>query len=373
MMSARRVDLEVQAASSRRTRGFTAIAVVLDECAFLASGGESANPDTELLQALRPSLATTQGPMLLTSSPAAMEGIVFKLHKRHYGPLGDPRTLVVQSDSRTLNPKLSEAVVARAFDDDPEAADAEYGGNWRQPTSVLLERPIVERAATGTDVPTGRLPGVQYYGFIDVAGGTGKDSYTMAIGHRQHHEGRELAVVDLVFEQRPPFDPDEVTARASALLAEWGIHWVTGDRYAAAWPISSFGRCGIGYQHAILDASWLYLHVLPAFVAGRVVLPAGEPRLVDQLCRLRRIVGAGGRETVQHPRGGHDDVANAVAGLLWLLTPAQRVAPIVAPIICQGPAATAPHLTSGGAVGPFAELGGFTAKVSVDHPGSPGD
>jgi hypothetical protein len=38
----------------------------LDECAFLM-GDDSASSNTELMVALRPSLATTGGPMLLTS------------------------------------------------------------------------------------------------------------------------------------------------------------------------------------------------------------------------------------------------------------------------------------------------------------------
>jgi hypothetical protein len=43
-----------------------AVCITLDECAFLM-GDDSANSNTELMVTLRPSLATTGGPMLLTS------------------------------------------------------------------------------------------------------------------------------------------------------------------------------------------------------------------------------------------------------------------------------------------------------------------
>ena len=340
----RGIDLEVQAASWRRSRGFTAIAIVLDECAYF-HGDDATNSDAELMVALRPSLATTGGPMLLTSSPAAMEGVVYRLHKRHFGPQGDPQTLVVQADSRALNPSLSERVVARAYEDDPEAAQSEYGGSFRTPMSAYLERALVERAMAGGGAASTPNPGISYSAFVDVAGGNGEDSFALAIGHRERHDGREIAVVDLVFEQRPPFDPDVVTARCGTILSQWGISSVKGDRYAAAWPVSAFARHGITYWHATLDASALYLHALPAFTAGRVRMPDLH-RLADQLCGLRRHIASGGRETVQHPRGAHDDLANAVAGLLWMLTPVEPTMRFVEPILITR-SGTGPHLSRG--------------------------
>jgi hypothetical protein len=41
-----------------------------------------------------------------------------------------------------------------------------------------------------------------------------------------------------------------------------------------------------------------------------------HPRLAGQLCSLERRTARGGRDTIDHPPSGHDDVANAVAGAL---------------------------------------------------------
>ena len=81
----RSIDLETQPASWRFSRGFTSVSVTLDECAFFYCSDEAANSDTELLIVLRPSLSTTNGPMLLTSSPSNIEGVVYRLWKRHHG------------------------------------------------------------------------------------------------------------------------------------------------------------------------------------------------------------------------------------------------------------------------------------------------
>ena len=49
--------------------------------------------------------------------------------------------------------------------------------------------------------------------------------------------------------------------------------------------------------------------------SGRVDL-LEHPRLVAQLSRLERRTGRGGRDSIDHAPGDHDDLANAVAGAL---------------------------------------------------------
>jgi len=316
----RNIDLETQPANWRFSRGGTAISIALDECAFLYSADEHANTDTELMIALKPSLVTTGGPMLLTSSPSTMEGVVYRLWKRHYGAQGDPRVVIVQSDSRTLNPRLRQASIDRAYEDDPIAAEAEFGGQFRAPVAAYLDRAVVEKAVDKGVTGRVRLPGVTYAAHADVAGGTGSDSFCVAIGHRVRDAGRDICVIDVLFEARPPFDPELVTANAATLLRQWGVNTVTADAYAAGWPITAFSRHGIIFHAASLTTSELYLHTLPLWTAGRVSM-LDAPRAVDQLCNLRRKVGQAGRQQVDHSRNAHDDLACVIAGLLWKLTP----------------------------------------------------
>src|SRR5262249_40371910 len=118
------VDLEIRAASFRGLRGPTCVAVVAAEAAFF--GGEGAvNADTEILNAVRPALATTGGPLIVISSPYAKRGEVWNTFKRHYGACGDPRILVAQGESRSFNPTLPQAVIDRAIERDPAAASSE--------------------------------------------------------------------------------------------------------------------------------------------------------------------------------------------------------------------------------------------------------
>lgn len=58
------IAIEVQTASFRSARGFTLIAALCDELAFWRTD-DSANPDSEVLGALRPAMATIPNSMLL--------------------------------------------------------------------------------------------------------------------------------------------------------------------------------------------------------------------------------------------------------------------------------------------------------------------
>src|SRR6202040_2811828 len=109
--------------------GITLVGVLGDEIAFFQSEG-SANPDSEILNAVRPGLATTRGPLFMISSPYARRGELWRTYQKHFAN-GDPLILVAQGSSPDLNPSLPQSVVDRAMERDPASAQAEYGGLFR--------------------------------------------------------------------------------------------------------------------------------------------------------------------------------------------------------------------------------------------------
>ena len=74
-----------------------------------------------------------------------------------------------------------------------------------------------------------------------------------------------------------------------------------------------FRKHGIHYACAEKPRSDLYRDFLPLLNSGRVVLPKSD-RLVSQLCGLERRTARSGKDSIDHGPGGHDDLANAVAG-----------------------------------------------------------
>jgi hypothetical protein len=59
----------------------------------------------------------------------------------------------------------------------------------------------------------------------------------------------------------------------------------------------------------------IYGELLPILNSGRAEL-LDHPRLTTQLCGLERRTARGGRDSIDHAPGGHDDLANAAAGAL---------------------------------------------------------
>jgi hypothetical protein len=316
-----RVDIEVRPANFRTVRSITAVAAVCDEVAFWHIDG-SANPDKEILNALRPALGTTGGPLMVISSPHAKKGELYEAWRKDYGPNGDGLVLVANGPSRLFNSTLSERLVKRAYAKDQAAAQAEYGGLFRNDVEAFVSRETVEACVMTGVAERAPAEGVTYWAFVDPSGG-GADSFTLSIGHKEGSRG----VMDALRERKPPFSPEAVVAEYAALLKSYGISAVTGDRYAGEWPREAFRRHGIEYRLAELPKSQLYVGMLPILNSGRIDL-LDVPGVVDQVANLERRVARGGRESIDHPPHGHDDVANVVAGLIGLVI--RRIAPPVA-------------------------------------------
>ena len=150
---------------------------------------------------------------------------------------------------------------------------------------------------------------VSYYAFTDPSGGS-DDSFTLAISHR---EG-ERVVIDAIREVRPPFSPEQVIIDFVGVLKSYRLHSVSGDRFGGEFPREQFNKRGIRYVPSERNKSEIYRDFLPLLNSGNVTLPRND-RLIRQLCSLERTTGRGsGRDSIDHPPGQHDDVANCVAG-----------------------------------------------------------
>lgn len=316
-----RVVIEIATASFRVTRGYTFAAVLADEVAFWRSD-DSANPDQEIIGALRPGLATIPSAiLLLASSPYRKRGVLYATHARHFGQ-NEARVLVWQATTLEMNPSLDPRIIEEAYADDPESASAEYGAQFRSDLSDFVPRDVINACTQLDRFEIAPASGRKYVAFIDPSGGTGTDSMTLAIAHR---EG-DRAILDAVREVRPPFSPETVTGDFARVLKTYGITRVTGDRYAGEWPRERLRAHGIQYDLSDQPKSDIYRDCLPLLNSGRAEL-LNLPRLASQFCGLERRTSRSGRDSIDHAPGAHDDIANVVAGVLLLANAASTVKP----------------------------------------------
>jgi hypothetical protein len=306
------LGIEVRAANFRRLRGHTFVAAVAEEVAFLFADESSANPDSEILAALRPGLATTNGLLAMISSPYAKRGELYEAHKRHYGPAGDKLILVAQGTSRDFNPSLPQSVVDRALERDHAAASAEYLAQFRSDIEGFVSREQVEACVERGLCERAPVDGTRYFSFTDPSGGSA-DSMACAIGHLDG----DMLVVDALREIKARFDPESAVEEFAQLLALYKIDATTGDRYSAQWCSQAFEKRGIKYEGAEQNKSQLYLEMLPRINAKTIRL-LDHPRALNQICLLERRTSRGGQDSIDHPPNTHDDVANAIAGLCGL-------------------------------------------------------
>ena len=234
-----RVSIEIHTCSYRTTRGYTVVAALLDEIAFWASDELSAEPDVEVVNAIRPGMATIPDAMLLcASSPHARKGVLWDAHRKHYAQDNDP-VLVWQAATRDMNASVPEAYIAQHMADDPQRGAAKYGALSRTDVETFVIREAVEACISPGIRERTPQSGISYQAFVDPSGGSA-NSMTLAIGHLD--QARNVAVIDALRERRPPFSPEQVVGEFADLLKTYKITRITGDRFANIWPVRFFPR-----------------------------------------------------------------------------------------------------------------------------------
>jgi hypothetical protein len=221
-----------------------------------------------------------------------------------------------------MNPKYSRRTIAGAFKADPVVAMSEFGADgvvtFRQGKAALLD---AEALSAVVVIDRRELPPAQettrYYAFVDAAQGS-RSGDSMALGVAHKEGGR--AVLDLVLEVEPPFSPGQVIVeRLAPIIKAYRCTEVMGDRHAVGFVTEYFEAAGIKFVASVHSKSELYAELLPLVNTGVVEL-LDQPTLKNQLLALQRRSIRGGRDAIDHPRGGHDDVANVAAGALVSVT-----------------------------------------------------
>lgn len=303
------VEVVVATNSFRATRGRTIACAIFDEASFWRDDSYQ-NPDIEVYNAVMPSLVTLPGAILIIITTAYRRaGLAYSKWQSHYAQ-NDDDVLVIYAKSTDLNPLLPQYVIDAAIERDPEAANAEWNSVWRSDLAAYLDRQLIESAVDPGITVRPRVPRQNYIGFADPSGGRA-DSFTCAVAHLEGDQ----AILDALFEQRPPFNPSQTVADIARFLEAYGLGSVTGDMYAAGWVTEAFAREGLRYEYSERDRSALYQDCITLFTSGRARI-LDHPRLVHQFASLERRTSPVGRDRIDHGPGGHDDLCNSAAGAL---------------------------------------------------------
>jgi hypothetical protein len=312
---ANRTAIQVVTCNFRAARGITACAVLADEIAFWLDPEGSSNPAEEVLRALRPSLLTIPNSLLLCiSSPFSDEGVLWEAVEKYWGN-EESDVLVWRASTPEMNLTISQAKVDAAFARDPLAARREYYGEFLSSrddyvSDTALRKIFGEYQWMEYDWRQ------RYYCYVDMAGGAGSDSAALCIGHRDRDT--DTVFVDYLYEWRPPFDPQKVVREIRNACMMYSIRTVHGDSFAGGTMPSIFADHQLIYNSKVPTTSQNYERLIPLIMSETVLWPDND----DLRRQVRSLVvwrSRGGRTTIGHPVGRHDDLIAAVAGLCVLL------------------------------------------------------
>jgi hypothetical protein len=336
-------SLEIATNDARLVRGRSAIAVLGSECCHWRTDEHSASSDEEVVGAAEPSMAMCPdgGLLMLASSVYRQKGYMFRRYRELFGnEEASTDTICWFAPTPLMNPKFKQRVLDRALAENPSKARAEYLNVWRTDLEEFLPLDVVEACTDWGVYERAPQPNTRYYAYGDSAGGTGKDSYALAIAHIGP-DGE--IVIDAIREWKPRFVPKQVIAEIVELVKTYGITEVYGDNFGGGLHQEDWRGLPVAYRAWKDTTSENYLAALSSWLAKGV-------RLVDnmtarnQLTSLERRPGAGDKESVDHPKhaGAHDDVAASICGAIVLAQHAARIA-------AQQPKIVVPVVVSGGA------------------------
>jgi len=308
-----RVRIKVQVANFRRVRGRKVLMVICDEVAFWWNDETSANPDREVLRAVRPAmLGVKDAALLCISSPYAQRGVLWDAFRRHYGR-DDAKVLVWKAATWTMYPGVDRDFLADEEAADPVAYASEYGADFRTDLASFIGPETWDAAVIKARRSLPYDPTLRHVAYVDTAGGAGKDSATLSITAVKRD--KTLATASLT-EWRPRFSPTAVAEEMANQLKSYGLTIVTGDRFSGdVWP-DLLRKHGITYKVSERNTSEVYAAALPLISSsGRVEL-LDHDRLRNQVLALVRRTGPSGKDSITHPPGGNDDLATSTLGAL---------------------------------------------------------
>jgi hypothetical protein len=315
-------DIQVATNDFRSIRGRAVLLAIMDEVAFYRSE-TSASPDVEVYNAITPGMLTLKDQAMLVgiSSAHKKAGLLYDRFRESYGK-DDPDTLVIKATSLQLNPTLDANVIAAEIAADRDLKLAEYECVWREDISSLFQAELLDGAIVKGRAIMQPPDGAATVGFVDISGGV-VDSHCAAVGFR---DGNFSALAS-ARELKTP-DTESVVREFSEMLKSFGITRAFSDRYGAEWVRNAFARHGIELLKSPLTRSEIYANFAPMLNAGQVRLLDNQ-RLRSQLLALERRTTRGtGRDVIDHPTGGADDLANAACGALVMVARAAAMAPI---------------------------------------------
>lgn len=316
------IVFKVYAASIAGVSGFTCICAIGDEVAKWRDLDSGANPATQVLASLRPTMAgQPHARLFLSSSPMGKQDA----HAAAFDAGDTGFQTVAGAPTWVARPELTEDD-CRALEPDPETFMREYGivpfdgstaSLFSETQLVAVTRIGVARIAAET--------GVRYFAAEDPAN-RGGNGWTVVIARSRTADATPVVQVVYAREWRAPrggaLDSDEVLREIAGDLRAYGVMELWQDQWSFDALASIASRHGITLrQEPSTQASKVQnFEALRRHVIDRTIELPDVPAVRSDLLGARKWIGKGGGFSIELERvgGRHADFAPAIALASWL-------------------------------------------------------
>ncbi len=309
------ITIAIHPSSFRSIRGLSVVCCICDEIAFWWTEDNYANPDVEVVRAVRPAMATfPHGKLLMVSSPYTMSGVLWDAWRARDI---DPHVLVWHAPTRLMNPTVPESFLEREQTRDPENFRREYEAEFTEAISSFLPAESIQACVVEgrTEMP----PNEKVYHVAAVDAAYKGDRFTMAIVH--YDRERKVAVLDRLAgwqgSRQTPLRLSDVMPQIEALCDQYGVREVFGDQFGAEPLKDAFSRHSLYYEELTFtnqSKADIYATLRTRILDGTIELLDHEDSLKElRGLELENLPGGGIRIGHARHSRGHDDYADAVA------------------------------------------------------------
>lgn len=314
-----RVRIRTNAASSKSSRGSACPTILCDEIAFWGSDPNAKETDTEIIRAVRPSMAQFEGydMMIKLSSPNIKQGVLYDTHKKFKAGKTTENVVVLQSPSWMFNNRIPKNRFYLDYADDPDNFDREFRANFTDSTSTfIMPEAIDEAVQKGINfIPPEdtKKSNITYFAAIDAAFKSDRFTFSL-VGQK---EGRLTQYVVKTWEgsKTTPVEAHEVAKVLSKIVREYGLNQIYSDQYAYQPLKEIFQKFGITLVEQTFTNTYkkkIYYNLKNLIHSHNLDL-LDHPDTITELKQLQVEQSSMGTIRIGHPVGGKDDHADSLA------------------------------------------------------------
>ena len=326
------ITIAIHPSSFRSIRGLSVVSCICDEIAFWWTEDNYANPDAEVIRAIRPAMATfPYGKLLLVSSPYTMSGVLWDAWQKRGK---DKETLVWHASTVLMNPTVTERFLAKEKERDLENFRREYLAEFTEAISSFLSAESIQQCVIEGRIEL--LPDRKNFHYIAAIDAAYKgDQFTVCIAHNDNV--KEKVVVDHLDgwqgSRKHPLKLPGVMLEIRSLADRYGFDRVHGDQFGSEPLKDIFKRYGLSYKERTFTSQ----SKADIYATLRTLITDGRIELLDHKSSLKELRGLelellpGGAVRIGHSRHGkaRDDYADAIALAVSEATRYKRLASLI--------------------------------------------